>query len=245
MSQILISAVFQITAFLTVKQQAWYEVWTPNSDTCSSSKLNVTLTYNSTDIEDEKNVKNYENTTVFFISCFQYLIVAIVFSKGKPFRQPSYENYPFVVTVMVLHVFMLFIMLYPVEVIDQILELVCVPYKWRIIMLIIIVINALVSFVTEVIVLDLAPWKPLFKRNKLGVNQHAANNQQERLEQGNKSCFSSVLGGGRRKPKARYRCLARELLVDPNWPPKPKTTTEANKPSTDNSTRQILTITWH
>ncbi|XP_055502195.1 polyamine-transporting ATPase 13A3 isoform X1 [Leucoraja erinacea] len=243
LSQIVISAVFQVTSFLAVKQQTWYEVWTPNSDTCSSSKLNITLTYNSTDIEDARNIKNYENTTVFFISCFQYLIVAIVFSKGKPFRQPSYENYPFVVTVMVLYIFMLFIMLYPVEVIDWILELVCVPYKWRIRMLIIIIINAVVSFVTEVVLLDLAPWKFLFKRKELGLNQHTANNQQEVLEQGNKSCFSSVLGGGSRKPKARYRYLARELLVDPNWPPKPKTTTEANKPSTENSACQILTIT--
>jgi hypothetical protein len=32
---------------------------------------------------------------VFFISSFQYLIVAIAFSKGKPFRQPCYKNCKF------------------------------------------------------------------------------------------------------------------------------------------------------
>lgn len=46
---------------------------------------------NSTHFDDH-NIKNYENTTLFYVSCFQYLIVAIVFSKGKPFRQPSYKN---------------------------------------------------------------------------------------------------------------------------------------------------------
>lgn len=41
---------------------------------------------------DEHNIRNYENTTLFFISSFQYLIVAVVFSKGRPFRQPCYRN---------------------------------------------------------------------------------------------------------------------------------------------------------
>lgn len=50
--------------------------------------------YNQTE-HDPHNIQNYENTTVFFISSFQYLIVAIAFSKGKPFRQPCYKNCKF------------------------------------------------------------------------------------------------------------------------------------------------------
>ncbi|XP_078063851.1 polyamine-transporting ATPase 13A3 isoform X2 [Mustelus asterias] len=212
LSQIFISGVFQTTGFLMVKQQTWYEVWTPNSDACSSSKPNLTLG-NNTYPHDEKNIKNYENITVFFISCFQYLIVAIVFCKGKPFRQPGYKNYPFVVTVILLHTFIFFIMMFPVEVIDQVLQLVCVPYNWRLTMLILILVNAVVSFVTE------------------GVHDRKG-----------KRCLSFVFCSEKRKPKAKYMHLAQELLVDPDWPPKPKTTTEAKKKPDENSASQIITI---
>ncbi|XP_078420012.1 polyamine-transporting ATPase 13A3-like isoform X1 [Cetorhinus maximus] len=242
LSQIFISAVFQITGFLMVKQQTWYEIWTPISDACSSSKLNLTLEHDNTYPHDEKNIKSYENTTVFFISCFQYLIVAIVFSKGKPFRQPSYKNYPFVVTVILLHTFIFFIMMLPVEVIDQALQLVCVPYNWRLMMLILILVNAVVSFVTETILLDLILWKLVFKGQELGVNHFTATYKQEVLDRKSKRCLSFVFCSDKRKPKAKYMHLAQELLVDPDWPPKPKTTTEAKKKPDENSACQIITI---
>lgn len=59
----------------------------------SSSVCNISLDghENHTKI-DEHNISNYENTTLFYVSSFQYLIVAVVFSKGKPFRQPCYKN---------------------------------------------------------------------------------------------------------------------------------------------------------
>lgn len=49
-------------------------------------------TQEETEEETEETIMSDVNTTLFFVSSFQYLIVAIVFSKGKPFRQPSYKN---------------------------------------------------------------------------------------------------------------------------------------------------------
>ncbi|XP_075802719.1 polyamine-transporting ATPase 13A2 isoform X7 [Microtus pennsylvanicus] len=39
-----------------------------------------------------ENLPNYENTVVFSLSSFQYLILAAAVSKGAPFRQPLYTN---------------------------------------------------------------------------------------------------------------------------------------------------------
>uniref|UniRef100_A0A3Q2G9G8 ATPase 13A3 n=1 Tax=Cyprinodon variegatus TaxID=28743 RepID=A0A3Q2G9G8_CYPVA len=133
-------------------------------------------------VQDEHNIQNFENTSLFYVSCFQYLIVAIVFSKGKPFRQPSYKN-PFVLSAVSLYFFLLFIMFYPVESIDGFLEG----------------------------MIDLQAYRCL-----------------------------SWLCPRKTTPKARYMHLAQELSVDPDWPPKPTTTTEAKPRPENGSAYQII-----
>ncbi|XP_034875566.1 cation-transporting ATPase 13A2 isoform X6 [Mirounga leonina] len=48
------------------------------------------------------NLPNYENTVVFSLSSFQYLILAAAMSKGAPFRRPLYTNVPFLVALALL-----------------------------------------------------------------------------------------------------------------------------------------------
>ncbi|XP_044526812.1 polyamine-transporting ATPase 13A3 [Gracilinanus agilis] len=246
LSQIIISISFQCFGFFWVRQQWWYEIWTPHSNACNLSRSfssNSSPSGNETE-PDVHNIKNYENTTVFFISSFQYLIVAIAFSKGKPFRQPCYKNWFFVVSVMALYVFMLFIMLYPVAYIDQVLEIVCVPYQWRISLLVIILVNALVSLLAESFLLDTVLWKVVFNRDKPGDGRlAAARPPQESVDRWGKCCLSSVLNCHKKLPKAKYMHLAQELLVDPEWPPKPSTTTEAKALAKENGSCQVITIT--
>uniref|UniRef100_A0A3P9HV06 Polyamine-transporting ATPase 13A3 n=1 Tax=Oryzias latipes TaxID=8090 RepID=A0A3P9HV06_ORYLA len=198
LTQILICLGFQIITFVWVQKQAWYTVWTPFTDVCNhSSQLNVSE-LNNTEL-DEHNIQNFENTSLFYVSSFQYLIVAVVFSKGKPFRQPSYKNWPFVLSTVGLYIFLLFILFHPVESIDETLEIVCVPFEWRVKLFLIILINAAVSVLVEG-----------------GIDLRIY----ERLSW--LSCLR------KRAPKARYMYLAKELMVDPDWPPRPTTTTEAN-----------------
>ncbi|XP_072607186.1 polyamine-transporting ATPase 13A2 isoform X16 [Vulpes vulpes] len=48
------------------------------------------------------NLPNYENTVVFSLSGFQYLILAAAVSKGAPFRRPLYTNVPFLLALALL-----------------------------------------------------------------------------------------------------------------------------------------------
>uniref|UniRef100_A0A8D3D550 Polyamine-transporting ATPase 13A3 n=1 Tax=Scophthalmus maximus TaxID=52904 RepID=A0A8D3D550_SCOMX len=195
LTQILICLAFQTVTFLWVQQQPWYTTWSPLTDVCNLSSHINTSDLNNTEVDDH-NIQNFENTSLFYISSFQYLIVAIVFSKGKPFRQPSYKN------------FCLFVLL--VYALPRALCIVCVPFDWRVKLFLIIVVNAAVSVVVERGI-DLQAYKCL-----------------------------SWLRCLRKMPKARYMHLAQELSVDPDWPPKPTTTTEAKPCPENGSTYQIM-----
>ncbi|KAG7488168.1 hypothetical protein MATL_G00031590 [Megalops atlanticus] len=229
LTQILICLGFQTLSFLWVRNQSWYETWTPTSDACGMSSNTTSSAHDNETELDDHNIKNYENTTLFYVSSFQYLIVAIVFSKGKPFRQPSYKNWPFLLSAFSLYVFLFFIMLHPVSAIDEFLEIVCVPYEWRFRMIIIIIGNAAVSVLMETLILDIVLWKLVFSRDKQGTYgaTSAAQTPQTGIDLWGSKCLSWLCCRRRKTPKARYMHLAQELRVDPDWPPKPKTTTEA------------------
>uniref|UniRef100_A0A8C8RU53 Polyamine-transporting ATPase 13A2 n=1 Tax=Pelusios castaneus TaxID=367368 RepID=A0A8C8RU53_9SAUR len=63
----------QVMSYFITVSQSWYV------------PLNSTVTA-------PQNLPNYENTVVFCISGFQYLILAVAMSKGYPFREPLYTN---------------------------------------------------------------------------------------------------------------------------------------------------------
>ncbi|XP_049454947.1 polyamine-transporting ATPase 13A3-like isoform X2 [Epinephelus fuscoguttatus] len=199
LTQILTCLVFQVLAFLLVRQQSWYEIWTPQSDACNVSSSRTSHSVNVTTPHDHKNIRNYENTTLFYVSSFQYLAVAIVFSKGKPFRQPSYKNWPFMLSCISLYTFLLFIMLYPVPAIDSFLEIVCVPHDWRITLVIIVIVNAAVSFMLE-----------------------------ETNDRWGTPFLSWLFCRKNKPPKVRYMHLALKLQEDGDWPPRPSTVTYAS-----------------
>ncbi|KAK7889349.1 hypothetical protein WMY93_024909 [Mugilogobius chulae] len=238
LTQILVCLGFQTLTFLWVKEQYWYKIWTPQSALCN--KQSNFSDFNHTELDDH-NIKNYENTSVFYVSSFQYLIVAIVFSKGKPFRQPSYKNWPFVASTLSLYFFLLFIMFYPIEAIDDFLEIVCVPFEWRVKLFLVIVVNAVVSVLMESFILDIVLWKLVFSRDKqgsFGVTP-AAPTPQGLFDTRAFKCLARLCCPHKAMPKARYMHLAQELSVDPDWPPKPTTTTEAKPCPGNGSTYQI------
>ena len=51
--------------------------------------------------KEHSNIENSQNTSLFLLSCYQYILSAIVLSVGKPFRQSMRHNLPFVITMVV------------------------------------------------------------------------------------------------------------------------------------------------
>ncbi|TKS80093.1 putative cation-transporting ATPase 13A3 [Collichthys lucidus] len=208
LTQILTCLVFQVLAFLLVRQQSWYEKWTPQSDACNVSSSGLSHSLNVTSPHDHKNIRNYENTTLFYVSSFQYLAVAIVFSKGKPFRQPSYKNWPFMLSCICLYIFLLLIMLYPVPAIDSFLE---------------------------ILILDIILWRLVFRGNQ-GLNRPtespsaSADAPQEANSHWGSSFLSWLFCQKNKPPSVRYMHLALKLQDDADWPPRPSTVTYASEP---------------
>uniref|UniRef100_A0A671RAG9 Probable cation-transporting ATPase 13A3 n=1 Tax=Sinocyclocheilus anshuiensis TaxID=1608454 RepID=A0A671RAG9_9TELE len=157
LAQILICLGFQIMAFLLIQEL----------DCGTATHLNSLHI-----VFPKERIMNSVNTTLFFVSSFQYLIVAIIFSKGKPFRH------------------------------------------WRVSMVLIVLGNTVVSVFIEV-----------------------------RIDMFGTKCLSWLCCRQKKVPKARYMHLAQELSVDPDWPPKPKSTTEAKlTPHPDDCSYQIEAV---
>lgn len=81
LGQILICVLTQAVGFVAVRQQSWYQP--PTVDV------------------DHSNSKNSENSTLFLLSCYQYILSAVVMSVGPPFRQSMAQNLPFVAAMFV------------------------------------------------------------------------------------------------------------------------------------------------
>ena len=73
--QVMICSVVQILVFYYTRAQPWYAP--PEVD------------------PDELNVINPENSALFLVSSFQYILVAAVFCVGPPYRKPMYTNREF------------------------------------------------------------------------------------------------------------------------------------------------------
>lgn len=74
---LVLAVAFQLFGWVYLKQQSWYEPFKYIDNS-------------------EFDHKCYENYTIFIISCFQYIILAVVFSKGAPYRKSIFTNIGFI-----------------------------------------------------------------------------------------------------------------------------------------------------
>ncbi|XP_071840513.1 polyamine-transporting ATPase 13A3-like [Apostichopus japonicus] len=135
-SHVAIQAAIQIAAFLLVQKCSWYqgaeELHEPSGHT----------------------VHSYENTSVFTVSCFQYLIYSVLFSNGAPYRNPIYTNSLYMVAVICLVAVSFVMICWPFEWLLTVFELVAIPdWRFRASLLLLAGMNALLSYLIEAFVI--------------------------------------------------------------------------------------------
>ena len=74
----------QLFALLQLTRQPWYQRFDPHPE--------GTNCFDRRQANSAVCSRSHENSTVFLMSLGQYLVAALVFNKGPPFRKPIYTN---------------------------------------------------------------------------------------------------------------------------------------------------------
>ncbi|KAM6241044.1 polyamine-transporting ATPase 13A2 isoform 2-T4 [Porphyrio hochstetteri] len=121
----------QVLSYFITVSQSWYV------------PLNSTVTA-------PQNLPNYENTVLFCITGFQYLVLAVAMSKGYPFREPLYTNVLFLVVLILLFGLMIWLTLYPLGFPKTLLKLQSIDdLNFKLLLLGIAALNFFAAFVLE------------------------------------------------------------------------------------------------
>ncbi|KAK7085699.1 hypothetical protein SK128_009333, partial [Halocaridina rubra] len=167
---------FQASCFFYVQEQPWF------------------VPFNQTTADEI--YAGHENYAVFSVSQFQYIVLALVFSRGPPFRKHFYTNYLFTASVVIMTVFSIVLTISPPDFIVYSFELVLPPsgdpqadfFRWQ--MILFSLLYSVLAVFIEYVVIDY-----IFYRKC-------------------KSKFHNV-----DKSKKRYLAIERDLQHDKTWPP--------------------------
>ncbi|GAB0092078.1 Cation-transporting ATPase [Sergentomyia squamirostris] len=134
---------FQVFGWYHLQEQPWF---TP---------------FNATAQEDEFKHGCWENFTIFGITCFQYIILAFVFSKGAPYRRSIVTNYGFLIAMVANVAFSILLVAFPPQGLADFLELVVPPdYRFRLTLVACGALHWLLAVLVESVIVD----EMIFKR---------------------------------------------------------------------------------
>ncbi|NP_766201.3 probable cation-transporting ATPase 13A4 isoform 2 [Mus musculus] len=188
---ILLSLAMHIVGFILVQKQPWYimdyhSVCPVRNESASALAASPSVPEKT---RSNSTFASFENTTIWFLGTINCIFVALVFSKGKPFRQPTYTNYIFVLVLILQMGVCLFILFADIPEMHRRLDLLCTPVLWRVYILIMISSNFVVSLAVE---------KAIIENRALWIAV--------------KRCFGY-------QSKSQYRIWQRNLANDSSWPP--------------------------
>ncbi|XP_064156772.1 cation-transporting ATPase 13A2 isoform X2 [Anguilla rostrata] len=160
----------QVAALLITKSQDWF------------------VPLNST-VAGPANLPNLEDTGVFAVSGFQYIIMAIVMTKGHPFKKPLYANVLFLCVLLALCGIMCWLVLYPASFLRRVLQLCDIAdMNFKLLLVALAALNFFTCYLLEAL-----------------------------IDNGMLNCLRNLKG--QRESKKQYKRLDALLCESPNWPP--------------------------
>lgn len=110
--QLIISITIQFISFVAVRFNEWFVPYNVNEPFVSSEQS-----------ESTKSFESYENYAIFSISALQYIIIALVFNKGPPYRQGLQSNWCLAIISLVMIAFTVYLCISPMEILRSQFEL--------------------------------------------------------------------------------------------------------------------------
>ncbi|XP_028458798.1 cation-transporting ATPase 13A2 [Perca flavescens] len=123
----------QLAALFVTTSQDWY------------------VPINSTSI-GEDNLPNMEDTSVFALSGFQYIIMAVVVTKGYPHKKPLYYNRSFLCVLLILFAVTTWLVLNPGPVLKILILYDFFDMKFKMLLVALAALNFLICFFVEVLI---------------------------------------------------------------------------------------------
>ncbi|KAI8428833.1 hypothetical protein MSG28_007488 [Choristoneura fumiferana] len=111
----------------------------------------------------------WENTVIFIVSSFQYLIMACVYAKGWPFREPFCANYYMVLTLVTQAVFVVILLFCPWQGLADYMEVIVMKWDdqehniFRIYLLLIPALHLVLAIAIEATLSDTRKFRDMFR----------------------------------------------------------------------------------
>lgn len=143
------SIAIQITGWMHVQSFDWFQPFSYNS----AKKIN------------EETLGCHQNYTIFIITCFQYMTLAIVFSKGAPYRKSIFSNVGLMISICINLSLTCYLALYPADFIASFMELITPPRSEMIGFGLILIaygaVNFLIGLFIEQVIVEIFIFKKL------------------------------------------------------------------------------------
>ncbi|KAF1757970.1 hypothetical protein GCK72_014428 [Caenorhabditis remanei] len=151
--QLIIIGFVQSVVFFATSQQSWFVAYQPPVG------------------DEQEDKRSMQGTALFSVSMFQYIILALVYSKGPPYRGNLWSNKPMCALTIISTLLCLYIVLCPHEFVQTALGNVELPdLYFRIFIIILAGVNAFISYGFETFFVDfflLGYWERYKKKRSI------------------------------------------------------------------------------